>query len=200
MLSTAQSLLASLLVTKHKTAINMKQVLPLQQQLQLLGPLTAAAWESILENVSEKPFEANRPIPLPPNGVIYVKEGLLKQYVRTGRVHPSINRFIAVGKHLFIPFNAEPIYVKTILKSTLWYWTEESIRTLLRQYPELYIIDRKLRDSYERLLDIRLQILESSGPSKMVVFQENLPGIRPYIKAKDLANYFSIHPNYLSQL
>lgn len=178
----------------------MKQAIPLQQQLQQLGPLTAAAWESILEKASEKPFAANRPIPLPSNGIIYIKEGLLKQYARTGRVHPSINRFLTAGNHLFVPFNTEPIYVKTILNSALWYWTEENIRFLLHQHPELYSIDRKLRDAYEQQLDIRLQILASSGPSKMALFQEHFPGIRPYIKAKDLANYLSIHPNYLSQL
>jgi len=178
----------------------MKSILPLREQLRQLGPLREEAWRQIEAQAVQRDYAADRPIALPSAGVIYVEEGLLKQYQRSKRIKPCINRFIVTGNYIFTPFAPDSIYIKTILACKLWYWEGEAVCTLLLQYPELYALYQQLRDRYDALLDIRMRILESKHTQKLALFQEHFQEIRPYLRAKDVANYIGVHPNYFSKL
>ncbi|GAA4777986.1 hypothetical protein GCM10023231_00540 [Olivibacter ginsenosidimutans] len=178
----------------------MLSTLPLKELLLRLGSLREEAWQELTMRVQQRIYKPYKSIILPPTGVIYVQEGLLKQYQRSEREAAAITRFITTNQHIFIPTQPDNLYIKTILESTLWYWEGEAVHSLLLCYPELYALYQQLRDRYDALLDIRMRILESKHIQKLQLFQEHFHKIRPYLRAKDIANYIGVHPNYISKL
>jgi len=172
----------------------------LKELLERLGSLRDETWQQLTARATQRHYKAHRSIFLPPNGVIYVEGGVLKQYERTAREAAAINRFLTVGQHIFIPAQPDNSYIKTIIESKLWYWDEEAVHGLLLTYPELYRLYQLLRYRYDALLDIRMRILESKHTQKLDLFHQHFHEIRPYLRIKDVANYIGVHPNYVSKL
>jgi len=178
----------------------MVATLPLKELLERLSSLREEAWKQLTARAMQRHYKAHKSIALPPNGVIYVEAGLLKQYERTAREAAAINRFLTTGQHIFIPAQPDNSYIKTIIESKLWYWEEEVVHGLLIAYPELYRLYQLLRYRYDALLDIRIRILESKHTQKLDLFHQHFHEIRPYLRIKDVANYIGVHPNYFSKL
>jgi len=172
----------------------------LKAQLQQVAALDADTWLAVASAAHRAAYAAGRAVHLESGGLIYVGDGLMKQYARPGRTQPAINRFIAGGGLLAVPYDADSYYVKTIQPTTLFYWGELTLRQLLCTNPTLLQAYMKLRDGQEALLDARFRILEQRGTAKLVLMDQLFKGLRAQIKGKDLANFVHLAYGYVSQI
>jgi len=167
--------------------------------LRTFGPLRPEAWEGIVGAVVKRVYGMGKAVALAPGGMIYVGEGLLKQYARAGRTQPDIIRFLQAGEVLLVPYEADNSYVKTLERSVLYYWDEYALRQIMIAYPELLKIYMKLRDRQEMLLDLKIRLMGEELRNKLPLFDRYYPNLRPFLKNKDLANYLQVHESTLSR-
>lgn len=172
----------------------------LETLLRSLGAMPGSTWAAVVDAAREARYGADRAVYLEAGGLLYVGEGLLKQYTLSGRNRPSINRFIQQGGTYAIPHNHDTIYVKALQPSTLYLWDAHTLRRLLAEHVGLLSIYMKLRDRQEEQLDTRLWLLEQRGREKLQYFDKRFAGLRAHIRGKDLANYLHLAYAYISQL
>lgn len=172
---------------------------PLKEQLRALGALSTETWQALSEVALERQYGNARAVQLDGGSMLYVAKGLLKQYARAERTQPSIVRFIKDGQVLFVPYDYNPIYVKTIARSVLYYWDEFSLRQTINKHPELLKQYMALRDIQEQALDYKILLLEEEVRNKLTLFNKHQGDLWPYIKNKDLANFLHISESTLSR-
>jgi CRP-like cAMP-binding protein len=171
----------------------------LEMLLRNFGPLRSEAWEAIYTATAQRVYSSAKAIHLEAGGMIYVGEGLLKQYARAERTQPGIIRFLQAGEVLFAPYEVNSIYVKTIQRSTLYYWNEHTLRQLIASYPEVLKMYMRLRDLQEGALDFKVLLLEQEVKAKLLLFDQHYPKLRLFIKNKDLANFLHVSESTLSR-
>ncbi|MFB2117849.1 hypothetical protein [Parapedobacter sp. 2B3] len=172
----------------------------LETLLRRLGAVDAGAWAAVTGSMRSARYGIERPIRLEAGGLLYVGEGLLKQYVRHGRTQPAINRFIRQGEVYAVPHDPDPVYIKTIQPSTVYCWDSHTLRRLLLEYPSLLGSYLKIRDMQENALDTRLWLLEQTGKAKLALFDRTFGQLRAHLKGKDLGNYLHLAYAYISQI
>lgn len=163
------------------------------------GALSYSAVEGLAAIVMQHTYGRAKAVHLEAGSMVYVGEGLLKQYARAGRAEPDIVRFVQAEEVLLVPYEVDRIYIKTLEKSTLYMWDEYLLRQLINQHPELLKIYMQLRDMQEAILDFKLLLLGQEVRQKLDLFDQHYPGLRSRIKNKDLANYLHVHESTLSR-
>src|SRR5690606_2156940 len=113
------------------------------------GALSPAAIEALGAATGLHRYGRAKAVHLEAGSMIYVGEGLLKQYARAGRAEPDILRFIRAEEVLLVPYEVDRVYIKTLEKSVLYVWDEYLLRQLMAKHPALLKIYMHLRDVQE---------------------------------------------------
>lgn len=171
----------------------------LEMLLRNFSPLRPEAWGAICAATTQRVYSGAKAVHLEAGGMVYVEEGLLKQYARAERTQPGIIRFLQAGEVLFVPYEVNSIYIKTIQRSTLYYWNEHTLRQLIACYPEVLKIYMRLRDLQEDAFGFKVLLLEQEVKAKLLLFDQHYPKLRPFIKNKDLANFLCVSESTLSR-
>ncbi len=167
----------------------------LKTNLQSFGALRPEAWKAIVAAISICTLKPNEYFPHKNNCLGYVAEGILATYDMEGRSIPAIVNFTRhqqsfITRHT----NNQGIYLKTCLPTLIFYWNDDELKKLHRQFNELKQIYDALTAEYEQRLFLRMRFLELSVIERISKFKEKFHSILPYLKKKDIANY--LHLNY----
>lgn len=166
----------------------------LKAKLHSLGALSPEAWEAIVGAFSLCTLKPNEYFPHKNHCLGYIAEGILATYDMEGRSIPAIINFSSVQQSFISNQSNQGIYLKTCSSTSIFYWNEDELKKLYRQFNELKNIYDALIAEYEQRIFLRMRFLELSVTERISKFKEHFYSILPYLKKKDIANY--LHLNY----
>ena len=166
----------------------------LKTKLQSFGALSPAAWEAIVAAISLCNLKPNEYFPHKNHCLGYIADGILATYDMEGRSIPAIVNFSSLQQSFITRQSSKDIYFKTCSTTLIFYWNDDELKKLYRQFNELKHIYDALIAEYEQRLFLRMRFLELSVTERISKFKEKFHFILPYLKKKDIANY--LHLNY----
>ena len=173
----------------------------LKSKLTNFGAIRPQAWTKILTHlkVTELKFDEsfNREI----GSLVYVADGLLKEYDAQLRKKPAIVNFISAGNFLVTNKSHHSKYTKTIGSAKLVHVTFESLIPLFLKYNELKSIYEGISSNYENGMAFRQLLLEENvATARIQLFINKYRTILPLLKKKDIANYTHIDYEYFIRI
>ncbi|MCY1521477.1 hypothetical protein D9M68_562900 [compost metagenome] len=129
--------------------------------------------------------------------LIFVANGLLKEYDARKRLKPAIINFITTDSFIVTTTYRQYSYIKAICRSTLISMRFEEAIALYVKYKELLMLYDSIAIHYEEGLSFRYALLEERLiKSRIQAFIHRYKAIIPFLKKKDIANYLHIEYDY----
>ncbi len=165
------------------------------------GAIRPQAWSKIQLSLKEIELKADESFTREIGALVYVSNGLLKEYDSQLRKKPSIVNFIGEGNFLYTTKHNQARYLKAIGTTKLIHINLESMIALFTQYNELKFVFDGVTANYESGIAFRQLILEESSASKRIsLFIDNYRSVLPYLKRKEIANYIHVAYDYFIRM
>ncbi len=169
----------------------------LKPKLQSLGPLRPEAWERIVQLGQQHQIEAGKNLVRHLGTLVYVAEGILKEYDHYERQEPAIIHFIGQDQCLVTRGHQQQRQLQACMPSIVYYWNFDDLTEIYQNFKELKQVYELLCAEYEDGVMFRMRLLEMPVPERIETFKLTFKQLLPYLKKKDMANYLSINYTYL---
>ncbi len=167
----------------------------LKLKLASYGAIRPQVWAKILAGLSEIDLKINESFIREIGSVVYVADGLLKEYDTYQRKKPSVVNFIYTGNFLVTSKHNQFKYIKAISPTKLVYLDFDTLISVFLKHKELYSIYNGVIANYDDGIAFRQLILEeNTTTAKIQLFIKKYRPILSSLKKKDIANY--IHSEY----
>jgi hypothetical protein len=165
------------------------------------GAIRPQAWTKILSHLKETELKPDESFVRKITAIVYVADGLIKEYDAQQRKKPSIVNFITAGNFIVTTNHNQTKYLKAIGVTKLIYLDFEVLISLFIKYNELKSIYDGAVANYEDGIAFRQLILEENvSASRIKLFISKYRTILPGLKKKDIANYIHIEYDYFIRI
>lgn len=125
--------------------------------------------------------------------LIYITNGVLKEYDPRLRKRPAIINFMGAGDVFINRSHAVTQYLKAAIPTKLWIFRYATLWELHSRHPELLHVYRHLSAAYDSRLSYRAYILSHrSTQERIELFNDFFKPLLPYLGLRDIANYTAI--------
>jgi len=165
------------------------------------GAIRPLAWTKILSHLKEIDLKADESFNRKISAIVYVADGLIKEYDAQSRKKPSIINFIPTGNFIVTTKQNQAKYLKAIGSAKLIYLEFDVFISIFIKYNELKSIYDGAVSNYEDGIAFRQLILEENvAASRIKLFINRYRTILPCLKKKDIANYIHIEYDYFIRM
>lgn len=172
----------------------MEQLLTsLKLKLQGLGALRPEAWESIVELSQQFQISTTENLVRRTGSLVYVAEGLLKEYDHYERERPVIVNFIGQYQCFFTRKHHQHRYLEACMPCVVYQWDFDDLQKLYQHFNELRPVYEMLCAEYEHGVTFRMRLLEMPVKERIKTFKFEYKMVLPFLKKKDIANYLHLH-------
>ena len=180
---------------------NTISLIDLKLKLASYGPIRPEVWPKILPRLTETDLKINENFIREIGSVVYVVDGLLKEYDAHQRKNPSIINFISAGNFLVTSRHNQFKYIKAICPTKLLHLNFDAMISLFLKNNELYSIYNGITADYEDGIAFRQLVLEeSTTATKIQLFIKKYRPILSRLKKKDIANYIHVDYEYFIRI
>lgn len=173
----------------------------LKLKLASYGALRPQAWTKILDSLKEIELNDGDNLTSVIGRIVFIAEGIVKEYDPNQRKKPSIVNFISTGNFLVTTKYNQSRYVKAIGTCKLIYLDFEQAISLFIKFNELKSIYNGVLANYENGIAYRQLILEeNSAAMRITLFIDHYRSILPYLKKKEVANYVHLAYDYFIRM
>ena len=173
----------------------------LKLKLQSLGALRPAAWERIVQLGQQQQIETGNHLVRHLGTLVYVAEGILKEYDHYERQEPAIIHFIGQDQCMVTRRHQQQRQLQACMPCMVYQWDMAELYQLDQDFTELRSIYEELCAEYEMKVMLRMRLLEMPVPERIETFKLIFKPLLPYLKKKDIANYLHIsYTNLLAKL
>ncbi len=165
------------------------------------GAIRPQAWAKILSNLRETELKTDESFKREIGSIVYVVDGLLKEYDPQERRKPSIINFISAGNFLTTTKCNQNRYMKAVVPTQLAYLDFDVLISLFLKYNELKAVYDGIWGNYEHGIAFRQLVLEeNAAAARIKLFISKYRSILPSLKKKDIANYIHIEYDYFIRI
>ncbi|MEJ5994389.1 hypothetical protein WG904_08165 [Pedobacter sp. Du54] len=173
----------------------------LKLKLASYGAIRQQAWTKILSHLLETELKTDESFDRKINAIVYVTNGLIKEYETQQRKKPSIVNFINTGNFIITTKHNQTKYLKAIDTTKLIYLDFEALVSLFITYNELKSVYDGVLANYEDGIAFRQLVLEENVASARIkLFIDKHRTILPSLKKKDIANYIHVDYDYFIRI
>lgn len=172
----------------------------LKPKLQSLGPLRPEAWERIVQLGQPHHIAAGKNLVRRLGSLVYVAEGLLKEYDHHEREEPAIVNFIGQDQCMVTRGHQQQRQLQACLPSMVYQWDMAALYQLAQEFAELRPIYDALCSEYEVKVMLRMRLLEMPVQKRIDQFKFIFKPMLPYLTKKDMANYLHLeYTNFIKK-
>ncbi|RYD95841.1 MAG: hypothetical protein EOP54_15090 [Sphingobacteriales bacterium] len=170
-------------------------------KLQSLGALRPEAWERIMQLSQQLRITTAKNLVRRPSSLVYVAEGLLKEYDHHEREQPAIINFIGLQQCFVTRRHHQNHYLQACTPCIVYHWDGEALQKLYQDFKELKPVYESLYAEYDEQMMLRMRLLEMSVQERIDAFRLTFKSTIPYLKKTDIANYLNVsYTNLLAKL
>ncbi|RYG07236.1 MAG: hypothetical protein EOO07_27775 [Chitinophagaceae bacterium] len=168
-------------------------LLSFKLKLQSLGALRPEAWNRIVELSQQFQISTTNNLIRKNSSLVYVADGLLKEYDQHERELPAIVNFISQYQCFITRKHHQHRYLETCMPCVVYQWSFDDLQNLYQHFNELKPVYEMLCAEYEDGVMLRMRLLEMSVKERIETFKCEFKAVLPFLKKKDIANYLHLH-------
>lgn len=158
-------------------------------------------WEKLRHAVQITILYSGEYVMYEPGSIVFIAEGLLKEYDARQRRRPVIINFLNAGNFVIAARYHQHRYLKAVLPVTLVTLGFDEAIALYIKHHELLPLYRAVAANYEGGTLFRYALLEERFTEKRIrLFINRYRAILPFLKKKDMASYLHIEYDYFVRL
>lgn len=173
----------------------------LKLKLASYGAIRPTVWTKILSNLKQIELKPDESFKREISVIVYVTNGLLKEYNVQDRKKPAIVNFICTGSFIITTKYSQLRYIKAISNTKLVYLDFDILISLFLKHNELKGIYDCIVASYDEGIAFRQLLLEENiAAARIMLFITRYRAILPSLRKKDISNYIHIDYDYFVRI